>query len=247
MEFQGFPKIARLNRNIVITEKIDGTNGCIIVSKPDSLEEFKAELETATAEVGDYLIHTQSRKRLLQPNAVAGKGSDNFGFAAWVAEHCEDLVELGEGRHFGEWWGGGIQRGYGLAGGAEPERRFSLFNTARWSDGGAKAHGPRPACCDVVPILRQWGRFDSGVIQSVLDDLAEVGSYAAPGYPDPEGIVVYHTHSNSLFKATIEADDKPKGASGVAGNVVINHHDPMALPPLAPRPGAGAAAQAVPA
>ena len=52
-------------------------------------------------------------------------------------------MELGVGQHFGEWWGFGIQRGYGLH-----ERRFSLFNTGRWSDPAV-----RPACCGVVPVL----------------------------------------------------------------------------------------------
>lgn len=33
MEFKEFPKIPRLNREFTITEKIDGTNGCIVVEE----------------------------------------------------------------------------------------------------------------------------------------------------------------------------------------------------------------------
>jgi len=31
MEFTEFPKIARLSREVIVTEKIDGTNGCIYI------------------------------------------------------------------------------------------------------------------------------------------------------------------------------------------------------------------------
>jgi hypothetical protein len=37
------------------------------------------------------------------------------------------------------------------------------------------------------------------------------GSYAAPGYMKPEGIVVYHTAAKQMFKVTIENDEQPKG------------------------------------
>ena len=31
--FIGFPKISRLSREIIISEKIDGTNGCIFIGE----------------------------------------------------------------------------------------------------------------------------------------------------------------------------------------------------------------------
>lgn len=33
IEFQPWPKIARLNREITITEKIDGTNAAVIITE----------------------------------------------------------------------------------------------------------------------------------------------------------------------------------------------------------------------
>ena len=52
-----------------------------------------------------------------------------FGFARWVETNRERLITLlGPGLHFGEWWGSGIQRGYGLTKG---DKRFSLFNVER--------------------------------------------------------------------------------------------------------------------
>ena len=176
-EFRGFPSISRLFRDVVITEKIDGTNACIYV--PQEAEEP---------------LIAGSRHRWL------GEGvPDNFGFARWVADNAECLRQLGHGTHFGEWWGKGIQRGYGLS-----EKRFSLFNVSKW---GAS----RPACCYVVPVLRTVN-FDTYEILETLAELSHHGSVAAPGFMKPEGVVVFHTSSNQLFKVTIEGDAKGKSA-----------------------------------
>jgi hypothetical protein len=174
MEFTPFPKIARWSRDIIITEKIDGTNAAVVIS--DDGKEVRA----------------QSRTRFIQP------GNDNFGFALWVEQNKEDLLNLGPGHHFGEWWGVGIQRGYGLH-----ERRFSLFNVSRWQ-------AERPACCHVVPTL-YVGKMSEAAIHYVLYGLKDTGSLAAPGFMKPEGIVIYHTHSNTLFKKTFEKDEAGKG------------------------------------
>jgi hypothetical protein len=34
---------------------------------------------------------------------------------------------------------------------------------------------------------------------------------AAPGFMNPEGVVIYHTAGDLYFKKTIKNDDKPKG------------------------------------
>jgi hypothetical protein len=173
MEFRPFQKIARLSRDMIITEKIDGTNGII-----------------AIGEDGEFQVG--SRTRWIIP------GDDNYGFAKWAHEHKEELMELGPGVHYGEWWGQGIQRNYGLK-----EKRFSLFNVSRWSD-------VRPACCCVVPIIYQ-GVFSTPAIDLTLNGLAKHGSYAAPGFMKTEGIVIFHVASGNIYKKTIENDDKHKG------------------------------------
>jgi len=175
MEFRKFDKIARLSREIVVTEKIDGTNGLI-----------------AIGEDGEFQVG--SRSRWITPE------NDNFGFARWAYEHKDELMTLGTGFHYGEWWGLGIQRGYGLN-----EKRFSLFNTSRWSDDA----GVRPTCCHVVPVL-YTGMFDTVAIESTLDKLRIYGSVARKGFMNPEGIVIYHVAGNLYFKKTIVGDDQPK-------------------------------------
>lgn len=126
---------------------------------------------------------------------------DYKGFARWVEEHREELLKLGPGRHNGEWWGAGIGRGYGLK-----EKRFSLFNPVRWGDPAV-----RPACCGVVPILAQ-GMDIRAVTEEALTILREKGSQVAPGFMRPEGTVIFHTASSTMFKVTLENDASPKGA-----------------------------------
>lgn len=176
IEFEAFPKIPRLNRGMVVTEKIDGTNAAILV--------------TEDGEVG-----AQSRKRLIHPDA------DNFGFAGWVYENASDLADtLGPGRHFGEWWGQGIQRRYGLT-----EKRFSLFNTSRWSEVDLAAV-PQ---LSVVPVLAA-GNFSHDTITECVRVLGEEGSAAAPGFTDPEGVVVFLSAASQFFKVMVKNDDLPK-------------------------------------
>ncbi|HVI40498.1 MAG TPA: RNA ligase family protein [Anaerovoracaceae bacterium] len=177
--FEPFPKIARLNRTCYITEKIDGTNATIWVD-------------------GEGDIWAGSRNRWITPSA------DNFGFAAWVAEHEDEFRELGPCVLNGEWWGSGIQRGYGLTKG---EKRFTLFNAGRWNAGNV------PSCVSVVPVLYE-GLFTTQGVEHALEVLRSRGSLVAPGFMNPEGIVIYHTAANLYFKVTLEGDSVPKSLNG---------------------------------
>ena len=175
-EFVEFKKIPRLTRECVVTEKIDGTNGVIYIG-----------------EDGEFLIGSKSRWIDIH--------TDNHGFCKWALENREELLKLGAGTHYGEWWGNGIQRGYNLPKG---EKRFSLFNVHKWSDDLI-----RPKCCYVVPVIDSF-IFDTELINAKLQQLKMRGSYASPGFMKPEGIVIYHKQGNLLFKKTIEKDEEPK-------------------------------------
>ena len=194
LEFQGFPKMARLSREVIITEKIDGTNAQVLIN-----------------EWGNILVG--SRTRWITPL------DDNYGFARWVDENKQEILKLGVGRHFGEWWGNGIQRGYGLPKG---DKRFSLFNVSRWALFGTepqrivtqdetieKYQELLPECIGLVPTLYK-GMFDTQKVDEVLHDLKINGSYAVKGFMNPEGVVVFHTAGNVGFKKTIEKDELPK-------------------------------------
>ena len=197
-KFVEFPKMARLSRDIIITEKIDGTNASIDIIN-NLIDEDNYGDPSIIVTIDGRNIRAGSRTRWVTPK------DDNHGWAKWVLEHAEELIGLGEGTHFGEWWGSGIQRGYGLPKG---EKRFSLFNVARWRDGGKDV---RPACCHVVPVLWE-GMFDTQAINHTLELLKNAGSMASPGFKDPEGIIVWHTAANFGFKKTIKNDESPKSS-----------------------------------
>lgn len=173
-EFRSFSKIPRLSRDCVITEKIDGSNAQIHVT-----------------EEGEVFAGSRNRWLTLE--------KDNFGFAAWVVEHKDALLALGPGRHYGEWYGQGIQRNYGLE-----ERRFALFQEPK--------KGKRPECVGIVPVLYE-GLFTTFFVDSILSELKLSGSYIVPGFDKPEGIVVYHKASGQRFKQTIENDEEHKGGN----------------------------------
>lgn len=203
-EFRAWHKIPRLNRSCIATEKIDGTNGAIIV---EEVADPSCVTDDAVAVVERdgvwYGVYAQSRKRLLLP----AKGQDNFGFAAWVQENALELTQLGPGYHYGEWWGSGIQRTYGL-----DHKRFSLFNAQRWHDREANGLGEAvtPEGVYVVPVLKM-GTHINEVAEAAITLLDEEGSQAAPGWPAPEGTVVYHSAARQSFKVTVEGDEAAKG------------------------------------
>lgn len=159
IEFRAWPKTPRLeNEQYYITEKLDGTNAAIVISE--------------SGEIG-----AQSRNNLITPE------QDNFGFAQWVYANKEELLNLGVGHHFGEWWGQGIQRQYNLQ-----EKRFSLFEYWRKD---------LPSIVHKVPLV-------ATTLEKALKRLKEEGSVAAPGYDRPEGLILVSRHYKSMYKVIID-------------------------------------------
>lgn len=177
IEFQPWPRTTRY-KDVIITEKIDGTNACIII-------------DLASDEFG-----VQSRKQIITPE------KDNFGFASWAYKNQVELTNLlGHGRHYGEWWGVGIQRNYGLS-----HRRFSVFNTGRWK----KEQEAPSVVIDGVPVapvpelkIAQLFSFD---LDDVMSDLQASGSIAAPGFMKPEGICIFDPETRVVKKKTFDGD-----------------------------------------
>lgn len=214
-EFVKYPSIPRLFRPYVITEKIDGTNAAVVIEEKaygESAEYgngappgvvrvlFSTEINPDTGNPDkEFWLRAQSRNRFIVQE------DDNYGFARYVWQEAEALTSLlGPGRHYGEWWGVGIQRGYGLR-----ERRFSLFNVKRYEhifgNEQAMSIGLR-----VVPILDAGPVFTSEAVRGALTELEEHGSFAAPGYMNPEGIVVHHLAAQQSFKVTLDDNDQGK-------------------------------------
>ena len=177
--FERFPSLTRFSQDWTVTEKIDGTNAQIFITDD-----------------GD--LFAGSRTRMITPE------DDNHGFAKWAYGNKQELVDaLGPGRHFGEWWGKGIQRNYGLT-----EKRFSLFNVNRW-----KQEELPEGLLYVVPTLgtpNVYLEAPGEGFNRLMDWLKESGSFAAPGFMDPEGIVIRHGRSGTMFKKTFDYDEHGK-------------------------------------
>lgn len=205
MEFEKFGSLTRFSQGWTITEKIDGSNGQIAILDLSKWDEDgyigPHPTELAVASRGDLLIMAGSRNKWLDTT----KQGDHMGFAKFVEANAEELIEkLGEGRHYGEWYGGKIQRGYGLK-----EKRFALFNAHRWSDDAV-----RPECCEVVHSFTLDEYFDCPNIAAagVMALLKIEGSFQVPGFMNPEGVVMFHRPSQTSFKKTFDYDERGKWA-----------------------------------
>lgn len=214
--FEAWPKTPRLNNGgVTITEKIDGTNACVVILEypitigavPSHFEE--GAIKTVGTDRGLYIIGAQSRKKLIFP----GKNTDNAGFAGWVDENASELVDLlGPGRHFGEWWGSGIQRRYNM-----DRKVFSLFNTHRWGKVAEERQDWRERARGInmttVPVLHV-GAFSDLAIDISLGILRTGGSIAAAewGFSGfrAEGIIIRHRDLGGNLKVLLDNDDVPK-------------------------------------
>lgn len=158
MEFKAFEKIQRYEKGYAtITEKIDGTNACIAFDLHRNLT-------------------VQSRKRIITPVALDGNGADNYGFAHYARTHEYDLWKFfGPGRHYGEWFGTGINRGYGML-----ERVFAPFNTGLFSRERVEAEAPEGV--SFTPVMWEGLLTDLNVgVEYVMNELAEFGSFTKEG------------------------------------------------------------------
>lgn len=168
VEFKAWPKIPRPKGNMItISEKMDGTNACVIIDD-------------------GKVVGIQSRNRLIQV------GDDNMGFAHYVSQNEEALASLGDGYHYGEWVGPGIQKNpHNLT-----EKTFFLFNTFRPQE-------TLPAGVEVVKVLYQ-GPYSEDAINKAYSDLWE--NATASKY-QPEGIIVYSHATRSYVKHTYANQD----------------------------------------
>lgn len=175
VEFKTWPKIPRLQKvNMTITEKIDGTNSCVIVENGE-------------------VVGCQSRNRLISPD------NDNFGFAAWVEENKDTLKTLGDGYHYGEWAGPGIQKNPHLL----SEKKFFLFNSYRWNTVFEKNENhPAREIVSVVPTYGTRGFSSEAIMEAALQlehHLWGLGSQATEP-TKPEGLIIFLYPTNTYFK-----------------------------------------------
>jgi hypothetical protein len=206
LEFEKWPSIPRwANDTITITEKIDGTNAAVIIlpyhvdHEPLIQDGYAKAWGPYDAQVSDLVTFAvQSRKRFIKP----GKDTDNAGFAGWAFERAPEFIStLGYGKHYGEWWGRGIQRGYDL-----DHKKFSLFSPWRYDTVDVS----KVENLDIVPTLFSGGVEGYLAISIILATLEKEGSKAAPGFMRPEGLIVQSALTGAKYKAFTWDDGIPK-------------------------------------
>lgn len=162
IEFKKYPKTPRFNNlKYLVTEKLDGTNACIMIQ--------------------EGTVEAASRNRKITAE------DDNYGFAAWVEENHQELLELGNGYHYGEWVGKGINRGYEL-----DERRFYIF--------GNYKKEKLPTCVYNVPNL---GSCDISGVEFMKQRLIEYGSFINKDFKNVEGLILQDKFSGFRYKVII--------------------------------------------
>lgn len=169
MEFKSFEKVKQVGELFMkVTQKIHGTNAQIYIYEYTSMNG-----ETHEPKIG---IKAGSRNRWIYP------ADDNYGFAAFVEENREALINfLGVGLHYGEWAGPGINSDEGLT-----QKTWVLFDPWRYK---ATKLEDYPPCVIPVPVL-YVGAISMDAIDSIMKDLKINGSKLSPGFMQPEGIVI---------------------------------------------------------
>lgn len=100
----------------------------------------------------------------------------------WLAQ------TLGDGYHYGEWAGPGIQKNrHGLE-----QKTFFLFNSSRWSNLPSNDYG-----LSCVPLLFD-GAFYDGIVADMMLWLLDYRKYK------PEGLMIYWKDMDTYLKHTLE-------------------------------------------
>ncbi|WP_158630412.1 RNA ligase family protein [Glycomyces terrestris] len=200
-----WPRLIRLAERWTIAEKVDGTHAVIVIQPAEPESHAGPGVSVVRCPDGRRVrIRAASRTHWLVPETDArdGIGRDNFGFATWVAAHAGELAALGPGRHHGEWYGAGIGRGYGLT-----ERRFALFDTARWKPNTVPDGVPEEL--GLVPVLAECeGPKLNATIARCLRGLMQHGSRLVAGAA-AKGVIARSAADPRLaLKAYIENSGK---------------------------------------
>lgn len=176
--YNSFPSIERLeNIYCIISEKIDGTNGLI--------------------EINETNVRFGSRNRYISFS------DDNAGFANFFKDYearfkdaAKDITtdESYPLRIYGEWFGRGIQRGYGL------KDKFFMPFSFFYGEKLIEYQVPNV----IAPNIMYTGKFSMEVVSACMQQLKLNGSGIVKGYKQPEGIVIFFPKYNFRLKETFD-------------------------------------------
>ena len=176
--YSSFPSIERLeNIYCIISEKIDGTNGLI--------------------EINETNVRFGSRNRYISFS------DDNAGFANFFKDYearfkdaAKDITtdESYPLRIYGEWFGCGIQRNYGLK-----DKLFMPFSSF-YGEKLIEYQVPNV----ITPNIMYTGKFSMEIVDTCMQQLKLNGSGVVKDYKQPEGIVIFFPKYNFRLKETFD-------------------------------------------
>lgn len=194
-EFSPWPKTKHIDKcmSVIVTEKIDGTNACIVFEE-------------------DGTMFVQSRNRIITP------AMDNAGFARWAERNKRDLFYIfGPGRHYGEWWGHKIGRTYDMS-----YNVFSVFNNGRFYKTEANSNDSMSTRAyemglgeevSAVPLVYS-GSYGTQEMEDAINNLRTGASMAANEfgveYTKPEGVCIYFREFDKVAKLVFAHPGKHK-------------------------------------
>ena len=213
--YPSFSSIERLeNIYCVISEKIDGTNGLIEIQN-----------KANNSNTGSMIVKFGSRNRYISFS------DDNAGFANFFRHYEKKFKNMAKEiiassynedsqtdeiptenyplRIYGEWFGKGIQRGYGL-----DDKYFMPFSSF-YAEHMIKAGIPNI----MMPNIMYTGKFSLEVVDNCMNCLTS-GSFhnLITNYDNPEGIVIYFPKYNFRLKQTFEGSKWER-------NITKSEHD----------------------
>jgi len=192
-EYPKYPSIERFeNIYSIISEKVDGTNGLIEIEYDDGLLAVRFGsrnrwLTLSSDNAGFMNFFAMFAKKIaIVPDILRAKAVNELDNRNKV---CSNPIRI-----YGEWYGKGIQRGYGL-----DTKYFMPFHTIL-AEALIEANVPNI----MPPHIMYTGKFDKQIADDMMNLLRTHGSGVTPGYFNPEGIVVYFPTYQFCLKDTFE-------------------------------------------
>lgn len=191
MKYPSFNKIERLeNIYCIISEKIDGTNGLIEINY-DSVKFGSKNRYLESHEDNAGFMNFYSYHKNIFINTAKELNEKEIEISGETLTKYEEIYPI---HIYGEWFGKGIQRGYGL------DKKFFMPFNPEYAELLIEHEVPHI----VRPYILYEGKFSEKVATSSMHFLKEEGSYVIPKYMKPEGIVIYFPKYNFYLKDTFE-------------------------------------------
>ena len=198
--YASFPSIERLeNIYCVISEKVDGTNGLIEINEVFPVGEPKEiqirfgsrnryiTFNNDNADFANFFRHYEARFKDVAADIILKE----LEVSGETLTECQEQYPL---RIYGEWFGSGIQRGYGLK-----DKFFMPFSTF-YAEKLIEYQVPNI----VKPNIMYTGKFNKLTADMCMNTLAIHGSGIIKDYKRPEGIVIHFPKYNFRLKQTFE-------------------------------------------